>query len=171
MEEIQKILPSDFNEKETFIEPFVGSGAVLFWVLAKYPNIKKAVINDVNSDLIICYNVIKNNVEELIAQLKKLEIEFYQYKEDRDERFVYFKKNRFLFNQRTSSNIEQAALFIFLNRTCFNGLFRVNSKNEFNVPMGSYKTPLICNEENLYWVSKALKKVKILNGDFEKTLK
>ena len=170
LEEIQKILPSDFNEKDTFIEPFVGSGAVLFWVLAKYPNIKKAVINDVNSDLIICYNVIKNNVEELIAQLKKLEIEFYQYKEDRDERFVYFKKNRFLFNQRTSSNIEQAALFIFLNRTCFNGLFRVNSKNEFNVPMGSYKTPLICNEENLYWVSKALKKVKILNGDFEKTL-
>ena len=170
LEEIRNLLPENFKQKETFIEPFVGSGAVLFWMLNKFSNIKKAVINDINSDLIICYNVIKNNVEELIIHLKKLESEFYQYQHDRDKRFVYFKKNRTLFNERLSSDIFQAALFIFLNKTCFNGLFRVNSKNGFNVPMGSYKTPLICNEENLYLVSKALKKVKILNGDFEKTL-
>lgn len=82
----------------------------------------------------------------------------------------YYYTKRDLFNSRKSNQIKQTALFIFLNRTCFNGLYRVNSKNKFNVPIGSYKTPMICDENNLLHVSKALKKVEIINGDFEQTL-
>ena len=170
--EIYKSLPKDFTEKEiTFIEPFVGSGAVMFWILNNFPNIKKAVINDINTDLTKSYKTIRSNVEEVIKQLTTWQIEYYQFEQDADARKEYYYEKRALFNTRESNDVVHTSLFIFLNRTCFNGLFRVNKSNGFNVPIGSYKTPMICDEDNLRVVSKLLDKVVILNGDFEETLK
>ena len=155
----------------TYIEPFVGGGAVLFWILQKYPSIKKAVINDINTDLINSYKTIKENVNEVITILHQWEKEYYALSENQEKKKEYYYSKRTLFNSRKSDLITQTALFIFLNRTCFNGLYRVNKKNEFNVPIGSYKKPLICDEDNLRAVSNILQKVEILNGDFEDTLK
>ena len=170
LEEIRKSLPENFEQKETFIEPFVGSGAVLFWMIANYPNIKTAVINDVNTDLIVTYKAIKNNVSGVINKLKIWEDEYHQFNADEDARKVYYYDKRTLFNSRSENQVAKAALFIFLNRTCFNGLYRVNKSNGFNVPIGSYKIPMICDEENLHSVSDILQRVEILNGDFEETL-
>jgi len=169
--DIYKSLPKDFTEREiTFIEPFVGSGAVMFWMLNNFPNIKKAVINDINTDLTKTYKTIRSNVEEVINQLTTWQAEYYQFEQDADARKEYYYEKRALFNTRESNDVVHTSLFIFLNRTCFNGLFRVNKSNGFNVPIGSYKTPMICDEDNLRAVSKLLEKVIILNGDFEETL-
>ncbi len=171
LSEIDNAIPENFKFLEfTYIEPFVGGGAVLFWILQKYPNIKKAVINDINTDLTNSYITIKENVEELILLLKNWEKEYHSLKDKSEEKKEYYYSKRKLFNSRISDKTTQTALFIFLNRTCFNGLYRVNRKNEFNVPIGSYKTPMICDEDNLRVVSKILQKVTILNGDFEATL-
>ncbi len=171
IEQIKRQLPNIVNENEfTFIEPFVGSGAVLFWVLREFPNVKKAIINDINLDLTETYQTIKNDVSELIEILSKWENEYHSLTEKAEEKKEYYYQKREAFNKRNSSQIKQSALFIFLNRTCFNGLYRVNRKNEFNVPMGSYKKPQICNQENLLAVSEALQKVEILNGDFSETI-
>ena len=171
LNEIDNAFPSNFKKDEfTYIEPFVGGGAVLFWILQKYPNIKRAIINDINTDLINSYLTIKTNVEKLIIRLKKWEKEYHSLKNNIEIKKEYYYSKREQFNSRKSDKITQTALFIFLNRTCFNGLYRVNRKNEFNVPIGSYKTPMICDEENLRAVSQVLQKVTILNGDFEKTL-
>ncbi len=158
------------KDKFVYIEPFVGSGAVLFWILNNYSNLEKVVINDINSDLINSYKTIKKDVITLIPILEQWENEYHSFadKEDLKKEYYYFKRK--LFNKRTSNQIEQTALFIFLNRTCFNGLYRVNRKNEFNVPIGSYKRPMICDQDNLIAVSKSLQNVEILNGDFENTL-
>ncbi len=168
---IEKALPEYIkNSKFMYIEPFVGSGAVLFWILNHFPNLEKAIINDINSDLTNSFKTIKYYVEELIPILKGWEKEYHKISENLEAKRNYFYSKRNLFNLRISDQITQTALFIFMNRTCFNGLYRVNRKNEFNVPIGSYKTPLICDESNLRKVSKALKKVEILNGDFKKTI-
>lgn len=169
--DIEKVLPKKIIKSNfTYIEPFVGSGAVLFWILNNFPNIKKAVINDINEDLINTYRTIANNPKELISLLRILQSEFHVLEGDDDNKKVYYYEKRTLFNTRNETKIEQSALFIFLNRTCFNGLYRVNRKNEYNVPMGSYKRPTICDEENIIAVSEALQKVEILHGDFEQTL-
>lgn len=171
IDSIQKSIPANFqNEQFTYIEPFVGSGAVFFWMLENYPNMKSAVLNDINEDLINCYKSIKNDVNELIAILKKWESEYHAFQEDIDSRKEYYYLKRTQFNTRESSLVTQGALFIFLNRTCFNGLYRVNKSNGYNVPIGSYKKPQICNEENLLSVSKALQNVTLLSGDYEETL-
>ncbi len=154
----------------TYIEPFVGGGALLFFLLNNSPNLKKVVINDINTDLVDTYKTIKNNVDELISLLEKWQEEYYSLLENTEEKKEYYYKKRTLFNRRTSDKTTQSALFIFLNKTCFNGLYRVNRKNEFNVPIGSYKKPLICDTDNLKAVHFALQKVEILNGDFELTL-
>jgi len=129
------------------------------------------VINDINTDLINSYITIKENVEELIKILQYWEKEYHSLSEDQEKKKEYYYSKRILFNKRITDKTTQTALFIFLNRTCFNGLYRVNRKNEFNVPIGSYKKPMICDEENLRAVSNLLQKVIILNGDFEQTLK
>ncbi len=171
LNEIDNVIPVEIKETEfTYIEPFVGGGAVLFWMLQTYPNIKKAVINDINTDLTNAYKTIKDNVEDLISILEKWEKEYHTLANKQDKKKEYYYSKRKLFNTRKSDQTTQTALFIFLNRTCFNGLYRVNRKNEFNVPMGSYKKPMICDEDNLRAVSKLLQKVVILNGDFEQTL-
>ena len=169
--EIDNAIPSYMKQTQfTYIEPFVGGGAILFWILQKYPNIKHAIINDINTDLTNSYQTIKENVEELISILKKWEKEYHSLKDKLEEKKEYYYSKRKQFNNRNSDKTSQTALFIFLNRTCFNGLYRVNRKNEFNVPVGSYKTPMICDEDNLRAVSDVLQKVTILNGDFEATL-
>lgn len=136
-----------------YFEPFVGGGAVFFDLLPE-----KAFLSDVNDELITTYNVIKNNVEPLIVSLKR-------HKHDKE----YFLKIRAK-DPLTLSDVEVASRFIFLNRTCFNGLYRVNRKGEFNVPFGRYKNPTICDEENLRKVSKALRHVEIRNQDYKEVL-
>ncbi|MCD6184936.1 MAG: DNA adenine methylase [Deltaproteobacteria bacterium] len=171
LNDIENNFPYKKNDEFSFVEPFVGSGAVLFWVLNNFPNLKSAVINDINEDLINSYKTIKSNVTELISILRKYESEYHFLSEQIEEKKEYYYDKRNLFKTRESDQTTQAALFIFLNRTCFNGLYRVNKKNEFNVPIGSYKKPMICDESNLLSVSKLLQKVEILSGDFEQTIK
>ena len=168
--EIEKSLPGNFVSinDAVYVEPFVGGGAVLFWILQKYPNISQAVINDINPDLINVYKVIKDTPDALISLLRQYQ-DSYIGLDDEDRKELYL-ANRKTFNQKAVSKEEMAALFIFLNRTCFNGLYRVNSKGEFNVPYGKYANPRICDEANLLAVSRLLQKVKILCGDFSDTL-
>ncbi|GET45962.1 DNA adenine methylase [Capnocytophaga felis] len=169
--EIERNLPSKLVQGNfTYIEPFVGSGAVLFWMLNNFPNLKKAVINDINQDLINTYKTIASNPNELISILEILQSEYHDLDGNDEKKKQYYYDKRALYNTRKEEKTSQSALFIFLNRTCFNGLYRVNRKNEFNVPMGSYKKPTICDTENLLAVSEALQKVEILCGDFEQTL-
>lgn len=169
--EIEKNLPIDISkEKFTYIEPFVGSGAVLFWVLSNFTNLQKAVINDINNDLINTYKTIASRPKELISILEILQNEFHGLEGQDEAKKEYYYSKRDLYNKRQEEQSGQAALFIFLNRTCFNGLYRVNRKNEYNVPIGSYKRPTICDRENILAVSEALQKVKIICGDYEETL-
>ena len=171
IEQIKNNLPEIvFKEKFTYIEPFVGSGAVLFWLLSEFPNMKKAVINDINKELIDTYEVIAQNPHDLISILEILQNEYHELEGNQEDKKQYYYEKRNLFNSRNKGKIEQSALFIFLNRTCFNGLYRVNRKNEFNVPIGSYKKPTICDRENIMAVSDALQKVEIICGDFEQTV-
>lgn len=172
LNDISASLPSNLSTtKFTYIEPFIGSGAVMFWFIKQFPDtLEKIVINDINEDLINTYKVIASSPEELIFLLRAYEYEYHMLVHESDEKKEYYYEKRSRYNSRTSDNLTQAALFIFLNRTCFNGLYRVNKKNEFNVPIGSYKTPRICDEENILSVSKALQKVEILTGDYQETL-
>ncbi len=169
LEELKKTLPPDLHLRDNviYVEPFVGGGAVLFWVLQNYPNITRAIINDINPKLICTYQTIKNNVDSLIEKLEVLQSSYTP--QDEAGRKRMFLENRTLFNTANCSDVETAALFIFLNKTCFNGLYRVNSKGEFNVPHGKYANPKICDKENLIAVSKLLGKVDILCGDFSQT--
>lgn len=160
--EIDKRLPKDeirSGQIDTYVEPFVGGGAIFFHIAGQFPEIKHFYLFDINPDLIACYNEIKNNVENLIKQLKRLEREFLKESTNRQE---FFYKQRDLFNKKRSS-----AKLIFLNKTCFNGLYRVNKKGEFNVPFGDYKNLQICNEDNLRSVSEILRKAQIKCKDFE----
>lgn len=169
--DIEKALPKEFiSQKFTYVEPFVGSGAVLFWILNNFPNVEKAVINDINADLTNTYKMIASKTKNLISVLEQLQGEFHALELLEDKKKEYFYAKRELFNTRETDKVTQAALFIFLNRTCFNGLFRVNKNNGFNVPMGSYKKPTICDKENLLAVSEVLQRVEILTGDYQKTL-
>lgn len=171
LDDIKKTLPRDLSRRNemTYVEPFVGGGAVLFWILQEYPNITKAVINDINAELICTYRVIKYDVENLILELSRLQNEYLPLNEV--DRKKYFLAQRERFNERETSEVEIAALFIFLNRTCFNGLYRVNSKGKFNVPHGRYANPKICDKETLRADSAVLQRVEILCGDFAQTSK
>ena len=170
--EIEKSLPHEIiNKKFTYIEPFVGSGAVLFWMLNKFAKLEKAVINDINEDLINTYKAIASRPKELISILQVLQNEFHGLEGKDEQKKEYYYQKRELYNTREEERSGQAALFIFLNRTCFNGLYRVNKSNGYNVPMGSYKKPTICDEQNILAVSNVLQKVEILCGDYEATLK
>lgn len=157
--ELSAYLPKDGFTK--YYEPFLGGAAMLFHLQPK-----KAVVNDVNADLINMYQVIKNNVDELIEELgthSNDEQHFYEVRDwDRDKE---------LFDAK--SNIEKAARLIYLNKTCYNGLFRVNNAGEFNTPFGHYVNPGIVNAPVLKAVSKYFQdnEITFLNGDFSTTLK
>ena len=168
--EVEKLLPDDFSScKElTYIEPFVGGGAVLFWILQKYPNIVRAVINDINPDLTTAYKTIKYNSRELIEMLLKIQSEYLVLNEEKRKNYYLDKRSQF--NTKELGCVENTALFIYLNRTCFNGLYRVNSKGLFNVPFGSYANPKICDEQTILADSELLQRVDILTGDFSDTI-
>lgn len=169
--EIERVLPNEIkNSKFTYVEPFVGSGAILFWMLNNFPKMEKAVINDINEDLINTYKTIAKNPKELISILDILQNEYHSLELKTEEKKEYYYQKRETYNKREIEKSGQAALFIFLNRTCFNGLYRVNKNNSFNVPMGSYSKPTICDDKNILAVSNALQKVEILCGDYEQTL-
>lgn len=166
--EIQKSLPADIARRpRMYIEPFVGGGAVLFWILQAYPNIERAVIGDINKELVDAYRVIKEQPEELIAFLARIQSEYLAL--DDDGRADYFLRQRAWFNSKKTTPLETSALFIFLNKTCYNGLYRVNSKGGFNVPHGRYANPRILDAENLRAASAVLQRVEIFCGDFEQT--
>lgn len=163
-------LPQDFNKEKdiTYIEPFVGGGAMLFYMLITYPQIKKAIINDINSHLITTYRVIKEKPFVLIESLKAIESEYKSLKTIEEQK-SYFLDVRNRFNQGNLTDIEESSYMIFLNRTCFNGLYRENSKGHFNVPFGKYENPTICDESLIIGDSAILQKVEILNGDYSQT--
>jgi len=135
---IERYLPYEIKiQKFTYIEPFVGSGAILFWILENFPKLEKAVINDINADLINTYRIIASKPKELISILQILQNEYHNLEGKEEEKKEYYYKKRELYNIRKEEKSGQAALFIFLNRTCFNGLYRVNKSNGYNVPIGS----------------------------------
>ena len=156
LKQFQKFFP---DKIENYFEPFVGGGAVLFYILQTYAP-KKVLISDTNEELMNCYEVIKNDVEELILSLKK-------HKQAHNKEYYY--KIREL-DPRNLNKIERASRTIYLNKTCFNGLYRVNSKGGFNVPIGSYINPSIYNETELRKLSKLLKNVEIKVMSFEDIL-
>ncbi len=168
---IEKTLPIELHKipELTYIEPFVGGGAVLFWALNNIKNIKKAIINDINSDLTTAYQVVKDKPADLIIELKYIEKEYKSLQSEESRKEFYLEK-RNEFNTKQLNPVENTSLFIFLNRTCFNGLYRVNSKGLFNVPFGKYTNPTICDEDTILADSELLQKVDILTGDFEQTL-
>ena len=156
---------------ERYIEPFVGGGAVLIDILQKY-EIKEAYAFDINIDLINCYNVIKNNVEELINELDKKEKNFIALNDEERQNYFYdirAEYNSYKLNDKL--DVKRASEFIFLNRTCFNGLYRVNKDGKFNVPCGKYKNPTICDTNNLRNLSELIKNVIFEYGDYRKSEK
>lgn len=167
IEQLEKHIPIDGEKVLTkYAEPFVGGGALLFNILSKY-NFESLYIGDTNAELINAYNVVKNNVEELIKKLADMQLAFVPMDENGRKYYYYTARDKFnslILNKDTA--IEKASLFIFLNKTCFNGLYRVNKKGQFNVPMGAYKNPTICDEYNLRNVSEALQNVTIVCGDY-----
>ncbi len=171
IEQLEALLPADFDNwnNATYIEPFVGGGAMLFHMLQKHPNIKRAVINDINHDLIVCYQTVRDSVEQLIPSLRDIE-QRYHALSDMDAKRDMYMEVRSRYNEKNLDPIENTTLFFFLNRTCFNGLYRVNRKGLFNVPCGKYMTPQICDEATLRADSELLKRVEILEGDFVRTL-
>ncbi len=160
------------GEIQRYVEPFVGGGAVFFYVATKF-KIEEYHVFDINEELILAYKVVKNEVDELVEILKNLESEFLGLNNKKRESYYYTireqfnkKKTELNSNEYNHNWIERAAQIIFLNRTCFNGLFRVNSNGEFNVPYGKYKNPSILNEVNLRKASKVLENTEIHLGDF-----
>ena len=144
-----------------YAEPFVGGGAVLFDILSKY-DLEEIYISDINGELINTYKIIRDNPNKLVKILFNMQMEFISLTINDRKNYYLQKRERFNFLKVNDNEaIEKAALMIFLNKTCFNGLFRVNKKGLFNVPMGAYKNPLICDKENIYVVSEKLKNVNI----------
>jgi len=174
LEAFQNFYPTELSggKIENYCEPFVGGGAVFFDIVQKYP-VKSALLCDNNEDLILTYLVIQKEVQTLIDQLDRLQDRYLKLNEEK--RTAYYYKVREQFNQQKKSVnfnrfsmkwAERAAQIIFLNRTCFNGLFRFNSRGEFNVPQGRYKNPKILDTENLLKISKLLSIAEIQKADF-----
>ena len=172
---IDNHLPQKIKEKKVidkYFEPFVGGGAVFFHLINNY-EIKCVYLGDVNKELMLTYNVVKKDPESLISHLKSFSDDFLPL--DTDERKEYYYNIRdeynqdiedFDYNSISDEHILRASQMIFLNKTCFNGLYRVNKDGKFNVPIGRYKKPLICDEINIMNVSKALKGVKLRCYDY-----
>ena len=159
MQELENNLPKQFG---TYHEPFLGGGAVMFNLLSKEPRLP-CNVSDFNSDLILAYVTIRDKLGKLI---ESLENHSKNYHKDSVEYYYEVRK------QEPKQQIEKVSRLLFLNKTCFNGLYRVNKKGQFNVPLGRYTNPNIVNKENLTEVSKILqsKKIKISCRDFEAVL-
>lgn len=171
LSEIEKYYPFGDKKITKYAEPFVGGGAVLFDVLGKY-DLREVYISDINAELINAYRIIRDDIDDLVSMLVNMQSEFVPMDTGHRKAYYLTKRERFndlKVNGNESINIEKAALMIFLNKTCFNGLYRVNKKGVFNVPMGSYKNPLICDEKNLKAVSEKLQNVTIVCGDYRES--
>ena len=173
LSEINKLYPVELGKNiNKYAEIFVGGGAVLFDILSKY-KLDEVYISDKNLELINTYKSIRDNVDILIKSLKEMEEQYIPLNNE-DRKIYYYEKREEYNSLKINSevnNIEKAILFIFLNKTCFNGLYRVNKKGKFNVPMGAYKKPKICDEENLKNVSLTLRNVKIVYADYRESEK
>jgi len=177
LSEIDNLLALDIKNGtiKKYAEPFFGGGAVFFHLIEKY-NIEKSYISDLNIELILLYKVVQNHVEDLIIELQTISNKFFNCK-DEDERSELYYQVRKDFNKNVNTfdleilndmHIKRASEIIFLNKTCFNGLFRVNKKGEFNVPFSKPKNPKILDEDNLFKVSQSLKNTKIEHTSYEK---
>ncbi len=165
--ELEKMLPNDGERVLTkYCEPMVGGGALFFNILSKY-DFEQLYISDINAELINAYQVIKCNVDSLIDNLQEMQMLFSAMDESDRKSYYYLIRDKFNNTKLCETTaIEKASYFIFLNKTCFNGLYRVNRKGQFNVPMGAYKNPMICDEENLRNINKVLQNVTIVCGDY-----
>ena len=170
IEQLDEKLPANFDDWQdvTYIEPFVGGGAMLFYMLQRYPNIRHAVINDVNPDLTTCYCVVRDMPEELITACEEIQ-SAYNALQTEDARREFFLAVRDRYNEKNLDPLENTTQFFFLNRTCYNGLYRVNRKGLFNVPFGKYTNPQICDPITIRKDSEILQRVEIMTGDFEAT--
>lgn len=169
--EIAEYYPFEKGNINRYVEPFVGGGAVLFDILSKY-KLEYVCINDINVDLINTYRTIQRDTDKLIDILENMQEKFLALDTEERKKFFLEQRERYNFlkirNTNNDNNCEKAGLLIFLNKTCFNGLYRVNKKGLFNVPVGSYKKPLICDEENLRTIAKLLQNTEITCGDYTK---
>ncbi|MCK9591780.1 MAG: DNA adenine methylase [Methanoregula sp.] len=179
LRQLSQRLPAEIKNGEitNYVEPFIGGGAVFFSLTKKFP-FKTRYIFDLNEELILVYRVIKKSTDRLIHELDFLESEYISGSNEDRERLFYCVRD--LFNQKKQEInfqkydpgwVTRAAYCIFLNRTCYNGLFRMNRKGEFNVPFGKYKNPRILNKNNLREVACILKKTFIIPGDFTRCKK
>jgi DNA adenine methylase len=170
--EIRRKYPAGLGKSiKKYAEPFVGGGAVLFDILSNF-NFDEVYISDVNEELINTYIMVRDNVNKLMQALEVMENAYLPL--EQEERKDYYLKNRERYNYLKMcgdqlTEIEKAALFIFLNKTCFNGLYRVNKKGQYNVPMGAYKNPKICDRQNLLVISQLLQKVNIVCRDYRES--
>jgi len=158
LDKIDENIPKKFNN---YYEPFLGGGSVFFYIKQKFPN-KKFVISDINKDLIETYKSVRDNPQELIKHIK-------YFKKNNSEKFYY--QIREEFNQNKLTGIKRCAGFIYINKTCFNGIYRVNSKNEFNVPFGGKRKNLeIFDENTILLASKLLQGVEIKCQDYSEII-
>ncbi len=172
LEDIKKFYPSELGKSiNKYCEPFVGGGAVLFDVLSNY-HLEEVYISDVNRELVNVYKIIKSNVEDLVKILDKFQTEYIPLDTEKRKEYYYDRRKEFnlYIEGKTADKIYGSALFIFLNRTCFNGLYRVNRKGLYNVPIGAYKNPKILDKENLINISRKLKNVKIVCAEYYKSI-
>jgi len=178
IDEIDERLPVELREREitTYFEPFLGGGAVFFYIAQKF-SIERAVLFDINEDLIITYKVIKYNPEELMRFIDYYKYLYNNLDIEKQKDFFYsirenYNKNKVKinFNDYNNELIEHAAQMIFLNKTCYNGLYRLNSKGEFNVPFGKYKKVNFYDKENILYISALLQKAELYIYDFEEII-
>ena len=163
--ELEKYFPKKFNR---YFEPFVGGGALFFQIIQNY-KVDSSSINDINKKLIIAYKQIQKNPKKLIALLKNIETEYKKLSLVDQKKYFYDIREKY--NKKSLDNNTTTAYLIFLNKTCFNGMYRENSKGEYNIPFGDQKNPTICDEENILAVSKSLKNTEITNLSFEQAVK
>lgn len=167
--EISHAYPEGFGDTiRRYAEPFVGGGAVLFDILSNY-ELDEVYISDVNAELINMYIVVRDQADELITLLTGYQTEYLSLDNEGRKQYYYSKRDEFnnlIISGKSKTGVTSAALFIFLNRTCFNGLYRANRNGLFNVPKGDQANPLICNKENILAVSAALTKVQIICVDY-----
>lgn len=173
--EIDARLPQDFKNGfiKNYCEPFLGGAAVFFYISQKY-NIEKAVLSDINEEIILFYKVIKNNPYEFINEIEDYKNKYNSLNYEKQKEFYY--EIRELFNKTKTEldflhydekHIKRAAQILFLNKTCYNGLYRQNSKGEFNVPFGKYENPKFYEKDNVILISKLLKNAELYAADFE----
>jgi DNA adenine methylase len=168
LSELDKLIPGEFN---SYHEPLLGAGAMFFYLVSRSMKFN-AYLSDTNVELITAYKVLKVNPKGVIELLRRYEHEYKQYPPySKQQRECYYRLREARNKIRSSTDVEIAARLIALNKTCYNGLYRVNKKGKFNVPVGKYKNPLICDSSNLENVSSALSRATIFAGDYVDVIK